>query len=155
MNSYIKFLILTVINIILIKIIIKNAENFTDNYESILKKNDNNKLNTVKDDSNLFSQFCKKIKYFDDNYSNSSRKNIFNKFTKLDNLEKNRKKINDKLEEIFDLQEKIYFNKNDIAYFKKYEQVMSNTTKKYTEIIDKVINNLKSNLNSNIILNIK
>ena len=110
MNSYIKFLILTIINIILIKIIIQNSENFSDEYENILKTNDSNNLNSVKDDSNLFSQFCKKIKYFDDNYSNSSRKNIFNKFTKLDNIEKNKKKINNKLDEIFELQEKICFN---------------------------------------------
>ena len=161
MNSYIKFMILIIINISLIKIIVNNSENFEINDEEYkknekkLKNNDQLRLNSVKDDSSLFAQFCKKIRYFDDNYSNTSRLKIFNKFSQIDNIEKNKKKINKLLDEIFTLQEKIYFNKNDIAYFKTHEENMNKTTKMYIDVLDKVIDNLKNNLSSDVILNIK
>lgn len=159
MNGYIKFMILIIINISLIKIIVNN---YTEGFESPSMDIENklrmvgqSRLNVVKDDSSLFSEFCKKIKYFDENYSNTTRLKKFNKESKLDNLENNKKKINTILKEIFTLQEKIYFNKNDIAYFKQYEEKMNKNTREYIVVLDKVIENLKNNLSSNIILNIK
>lgn len=156
-------MILVLISIYLIKIIINNYETFQsetnlDNFNQEtknLRKIDQLRLNTVKDDSNLFSQFCKKIKYFDDNYNDTSRLKIFNKYSQLDDIDKNKKKINKYLNEIFSLQEKIYFNKNDIAYFKQNEENMNKKTRIYLDVLDKVIENLKNNLNSNVILNIK
>tara|TARA_B110000238_G_C16103197_1_gene429179 strand:+ start:155 stop:613 length:459 start_codon:yes stop_codon:yes gene_type:complete len=152
-------MILIIINISLIKIIVNN---YTEGFESPSMDIENklrmvgqSRLNVVKDDSSLFSEFCKKIKYFDENYSNTTRLKKFNKESKLDNLENNKKKINTILKEIFTLQEKIYFNKNDIAYFKQYEEKMNKNTREYIVVLDKVIENLKNNLSSNIILNIK
>ena len=69
MNNYFIFLILVIINISLLKIIINNSEKFqvsninkdTEIIETNLKKQDEYRLNKFKDDSSLFSQFCKKI----------------------------------------------------------------------------------------------
>lgn len=163
MNNYFIFLILVIINISLLKIIINNSEKFqvsninkdTEIIETNLKKQDEYRLNKFKDDSSLFSQFCKKIKYFNDNYDSSSRLNTYNKFAKFNTIKNNKEKNDKLLNEIFKLQEKIYLNPNDIVYFKKYEQKMNNKTIQYINVLDKIISNLKNNLSSDIILNIK
>jgi len=119
-----------------------------------MKEKDEIKLRNIKDDSSLFSQFCNKIKYFDDNYDSSSKIKMFTRYSKQNTINKLNKKQNKLLKEVFDLQEKIYYNMTDIENHKKYEAIIDNKTKQYIQVIDKAIANLKKNLNSKLILNI-
>jgi hypothetical protein len=167
MNNYIIFLFLSITSIFLIKKLYDKNESFKmkDKLERIkqldfelkqkkMKDKDKTNLRNIKDDSSLFSQFCNKIKYFDDNYDPSSKLKMFTRYSKQNTIHKLNKKQNKLLNEVFDLQEKIYYNTGDIENHKKYEALIDNKTKQYIRVIDKAIANLKKNLNSKLILNI-
>ena len=127
-----------------------DLEKFTSEFEKIqldMKKKDTNNLKKIKDDSSLFSQFCTKIKYFDDNYDSSSKIKMFTRYSKQNMIKKLNKKQEKLLQETFDLQEKIYNNKEDIDYHKQYETLIDNKTKQYITVIDKAIENIKNNMN--------
>ena len=53
------------------------------------------------------------------------------------------------------MQQKIYFNDDEIKNIVEYNKKIDSKTKKYTDILDQAIENLTKNLNSEIILNIK
>lgn len=163
MNNYIVFLLLSLIAIFLIKKLCDLNESFEiNNNEDLsfekkktqLKNEDAKRLKKIIDDSSLFSQFCNKIKYFDDNYDSSSKIKMFTKYSKQNIINKLKKKQDKLFKQLFDLQEKIYFNKDDIGNHQKYEQLIDEKTKQYIKVIDKAIDNLKKNLNSKLILNI-
>jgi len=153
MNNYIVFLILSLITIFLLKKLLEQNEQFTVNesefqsYQTALKRKDENRLKVIKDDSSLFAQFCNKIKYFDDNYDSSSKIKMFTKYSKQNIIKKLKKKQDKLLKETFDLQEKIYNNKDDIEYHKNYEDLIDDKTKQYIQVLDKAIENIKENIN--------
>jgi len=153
MNNYIVFLILSLITIFLLKKLLEQNEQFTVNEsefqskQTALKRQDENKLKAIKDDSSLFAQFCNKIKYFDDNYDSSSKIKMFTKYSKQNIIKKLKKKQDKLLKETFDLQEKIYNNKDDIEYHKNYEDLIDDKTKQYIQVLDKAIENIKENIN--------
>lgn len=153
MNNYIVFLILSLITIFLLKKLLEQNEQFTVNesefqsYQNALKLKDENRLKIIKDDSSLFAQFCNKIKYFDDNYDSSSKIKMFTKYSKQNIIKKLKKKQDKLLKETFDLQEKIYNNKDDIEYHKNYEDLIDDKTKQYIQVLDKAIENIKENIN--------
>ena len=165
MNHYIVFLLLSLIAIFIIKKLCDLNESFDINnkLEEInsfekkqqkLKTEDTNRLKKIIDDSSLFSQFCNKIKYFDDNYDSSSKIKMFTKYSKKNIINQLKKKQEKLFKQLFDLQEKIYFNKKDVENHQKYEQLIDEKTKQYIKVIDKAIENLKKNLNNKLILNI-
>ena len=108
MNSYIIFLVLALLNIMLLKKLMTQNEQFQQksNIKSKLDKiykgnlnlfnTDTKRIQNIKDDSSLFSQFCKKIKYFDDNYDSSSKLRMFSNYSK-NNIKKKLIKKQDKL----------------------------------------------------------
>jgi len=153
MNNYIVFLILSLITIFLLKKLLEQNEQFSVNesefqsYQTALKLKDENRLKIIKDDSSLFAQFCNKIKYFDDNYDSSSKIKMFTKYSKQNIIKKLKKKQDKLLKETFDLQEKIYNNKDDIEYHKNYEDLIDDKTKQYIQVLDKAIENIKENIN--------
>jgi|TARA_B110000914_G_C15508956_1_gene469750 hypothetical protein len=153
MNNYIVFLILSLITIFLLKKLLEQNEQFSVNesefqsYQTALKRKDENRLKVIKDDSSLFAQFCNKIKYFDDNYDSSSKIKMFTKYSKQNIIKKLKKKQDKLLKETFDLQEKIYNNKDDIEYHKNYEDLIDDKTKQYIQVLDKAIENIKENIN--------
>mgnify|MGYP003978165185 FL=1 len=153
MNNYIVFLILSLITIFLLKKLLEQNEQFTVNEsefqskQTALKRTDEKKLKAIKDDSSLFAQFCNKIKYFDDNYDSSSKIKMFTKYSKQNIIKKLKKKQDKLLKETFDLQEKIYNNKDDIEYHKNYEDLIDDKTKQYIQVLDKAIENIKENIN--------
>ena len=162
MNNYIVFLFLSLINIFLIKKLYDQNESFQiqDKLERIkqfnnkkiqMKKKDDARLRKIKDDSSLFAQFCNKIKYFDDNYDSSSKLKMFTRYSKKKILNKLKNKQNKLITKVFNLQEKIYYNKDDIDYHKKYESLIDEKTKQYIKILNMAIGNLKKNIGPTVV----
>ena len=157
-KDYIYFLVLVCIMMFLLQHITPSKqETFVDIDKEIksLTNTSNKMIKNFREDATLFSQFCKKIQNFDDNYSPNSKILQLDKDLKQNILDKQKKKQEYLLKEIFDMQEKIYYDKTEIDNIVKYNTKIDAKTKQYTDILDKAIVNLKQNLNSEIILNVK
>jgi uncharacterized membrane-anchored protein YhcB (DUF1043 family) len=157
-KDYIYFLVLVCIMMFLLQHITPSKqETFVDIDKEIksLTNTSNKMLKNFREDATLFSQFCKKIQNFDDNYSPNSKILQLDKDLKQNILDKQKKKQEYLLKEIFDMQEKIYYDKTEIDNIVNYNKKIDAKTKQYTDILDKAIVNLKQNLNSEIILNVK
>jgi hypothetical protein len=156
--KYINYSILVIINLILVYNIYNNynyktKENFYDSKhdESLLE--DNN-LKVLDNESNLFDEFCSKIKFINNNFNEHSRQYILLNNLYINKLNISKKKTNKLLQDIIDYQTKIYNNKDDIKYRKDYEKKLNKKTSEELKVITDSIKSLKNNYNGELIINV-
>ena len=102
----------------------------------------------------LIKEFCSKLSYINNNHNEGSRQLLrFNNLI-MKKLNLSKKTANKYIQEIINIQKKIYNDDEDIQYREKYETKINTKVDKQLTIIDKAIENLTNNLSGEIKLNI-
>lgn len=102
----------------------------------------------------LIKEFCSKLSYINNNHNEGSRQLLrFNNLI-MKKLNLSKKTANKYIQEIIDIQKKIYNDDDDIKYREKYEKKLNTKVDKQLTIIDKAIKNITNNLSGEIKLNI-
>jgi hypothetical protein len=122
--------------------------------ENIINDSSVNKLTDLNKKTPIFKDFCIKLNFINNNHNESARQVIkFNNIiTKKLNLSK--QTANKYLQEIIDLQKKIYSDEADLEYREKYEHKLNNKVDKQLKVIEKAIENISGNLSGEIKLNL-
>lgn len=157
--KYINYSILVIINLLLVYNIYNNYNNYNtkENFynsnhdESLLE--DNN-LKVLDNESNLFDEFCSKIKFINNNFNEHSRQYILLNNLYINKLNISKKKTNKLLQDIIDYQTKIYNDKDEIEDRKKYETKLNKKTSEELKVITDSIKSLKNNYNGELTINV-
>jgi hypothetical protein len=124
--------------------------------ESVNKMNKNEHvfLSTLNNESKLFGQFCKKIKVFSKNFNHVSRKENLKKKMHDSKITEKQNKQTRLLNEILQLQKKIYLDEESIKSIKNYKGIYNKKFEKQLEVINKAYKNLKDNYETALQVNI-
>ena len=127
----------------------KNKETFqqqtlTDLGSELVPQN----LKYLENEPGIFDQFCKKIKYINNNFNDNSRQllTLTNTFNKQLNLKK--QQSNELLQNIIDLQKTIHNIDEEVETRSLYESKYNSKVIKQLDLIKTVTNNFKNKSNN-------
>ena len=152
--NYVNYLILCIIIVLLSYNIYKKQklESFSDPtlrpllesmYDTPIEQSHN--LNLLENEQELFSEFCYKMKHINNNYNDDSRQLLRLNNIYMNQLNLKKKESNKLLQDVLDVQDKIYNNEEELEYRTNYEGQSNEKVKKQLDIINAVIDNIQIN----------
>jgi hypothetical protein len=128
-------------------------ENFSnkEDFQSVTIASDSSKVKTLTkldNEPGIFREFCKKVKYINNNFNDNARQLLTLKNAFHNKLNSHKKQSNELLQEIIDYQKKIINTEAELEIRERYEQQYSNKVAKQLDMVNNATKNFKSNYDS-------